>query len=226
MLNPFRRNKTEEISFGEKKEKSALIDFLQSVTLAIIFSFIIFSVITPSEVEGPSMEPTFYNGERVYTNRLPQWLSNSDIGKVTGLGYNRGDIIVFFKPTMGSSLIKRIIGLPGDTIKIENGSVYVNGQLLVEDYLPEGTYTKSGNLTEGQEYKVQLEQVDSNGNTIIDQDVFFVMGDNRAVSNDSRYIGFIKREWLQGKVIFRLWPLEKFGIINSGQFELKEVSTN
>lgn len=225
MKNPFKGNKTES-EFSEKKEKSALIDFLQSVTLAIIFSFIIFSIVTPSEVDGPSMEPTFYNAERVYTNRLPQWFSKSDIGKSLGLGYNRGDVIVFFKPTMGSSLIKRIIGLPGDTIKIEKGRIYVNGQLLVEDYLPDNTFTKSGNLKEGQEYKVQMEETDANGYKIIDQDVFFVMGDNRAVSNDSRYIGFIKREWLQGKVIFRLWPLNKFGIINPGSYELQTVSSN
>mgnify|MGYP002859383884 FL=1 len=220
MKNPFKRNNT-ETNFSEKKEKSVLIDFLQSVTLAIIFSFIIFSIITPSEVDGPSMEPTFYNTERVYTNRLPQWFSTTDIGKALGLGYNRGDVIVFFKPTMGSSLIKRIVGLPGDTIKIEEGKVYVNGQLIVENYLPEDIYTKPGNLREGQEYKVQLEETDTNGNQIIDQDVFFVMGDNRAVSNDSRYIGFVKREWMQGKVIFRLWPLNKFGIINPGDYELK-----
>lgn len=226
MRNPFSRKKTDDVAFNEKKEKSALIDFLQSVTLAIIFSFIIFSIVTPSEVDGPSMEPTFYNGERVYTNRLPQWFSTTDFGKSTGLDYNRGDVIVFFKPTMGSSLIKRVIGLPGDTIKIENGKVYVNGKLLVEDYLPKDTYTKPGSLKEGQEYKVELEDTDIKGNKVIDQDVFFVMGDNRAVSNDSRYIGFIKREWMQGKVIFRLWPLDKFGVLNQGKYELQDVKTS
>jgi len=225
MTNPFkRRKKTDDPAFAEKKERSVLIDFLQSVTLAIVFSFIIFSIITPSEVDGPSMEPTFYNGERVYTDRLPQWFSTTDFGKATGLSYNRGDVIVFFKPTLGSSLIKRVIGLPGDTIKIDAGKIYVNGQLLVESYIPSDTFTKSGNLKEGEEYKVQIEETDANGNKVINQDVFFVMGDNRAVSNDSRYIGFIKREWMQGKVIFRLWPLNKFGTINSGTYELKSVN--
>lgn len=222
-LNIFKRkNQTPETA--EKKEKSTFIDFLQSVTLAIIFSFIIFSIITPSEVEGPSMEPNFQNGERVYTNRLPQWFSQSDFASSLSLDYQRGDIIVFFKPTLGSSLIKRVIGLPGDTIKIEDGRVYVNGKLLVENYLPEGTFTKPGNLREGQEYKVQLEEVGLNGEKIINEDVFFVMGDNRAVSNDSRYIGFVKREWMQGKVIFRLWPLEKVGVINHGEYQLVESS--
>lgn len=223
MRNPFKR-KDDDYAFNEKKEKSALIDFLQSVTLAIILSFIIFSIITPSEVDGPSMEPTFHNGERVYTNRLPQWLSTTDVGKTLGLNYNRGDIIVFFKPTMGNSLIKRVIGLPGDTIKIQGGRVYVNGKMLEETYLPDGTFTKSGNLKEGVEYKVQIEEVNGNGETVIDQDVFFVMGDNRAVSNDSRYIGFIKREWMQGKVVFRLWPLEKLGFITGTTYNMVDPS--
>jgi signal peptidase I len=225
MRNFFKRNKTDE-SFGEKKEKSALIDFLQSVTIAIILSFIIFSIITPSEVDGPSMEPTFYNGERVYTDRLPQWFSTTDIGRQIGLSYNRGDVIVFFKPTLGSSLIKRVIGLPGDRIKFEDGKVYVNGQLLVENYLADNTYTKPGNFKEGQEFKVQLEETDINGNKVIDQDVFFVMGDNRGVSNDSRYVGFIKREWMQGKVVFRLWPLNRFGVVQTGSFSLNDVPKN
>lgn len=223
LRNPFKRQKHDDTAFNEKKEKSALIDFLQSVTIAIIFSFIIFSIITPSEVDGPSMEPSFYNGERVYTDRLPQWFSTTDFGKATGLSYNRGDVIVFFKPTLGSSLIKRIIGLPGDTIKIANGKVYVNGKVMVENYLPSDTYTKPGNLKEGQDYKVEIDETDANGNKVVDQDVFFVMGDNRAVSNDSRYIGFIKREWMQGKVIFRLWPLNKFGVITQGQYQLQDI---
>lgn len=226
MINPFKDTHKNNSTFVEKKERSALIDFLQSVTMAIIISFIIFSIITPSEVDGPSMEPMFYNGERVYTDRLPQWFSTTDFGKSAGWSYSRGDVIVFFKPTLGSSLIKRIIGLPGDTIRIQEGKIYVNGQLLVEDYLPSDNFTKSGNLKEGQEYKVQIEETDINGNKVIDQDVFFVMGDNRAVSNDSRYIGFIKREWMQGKVRFRLWPLEKFGVIPSGSYQLKSVPTN
>lgn len=226
MINPFKNKSNNNSTFVEKKERSALIDFLQSVTMAIIISFVIFSIITPSEVDGPSMEPTFYNGERVYTDRLPQWFSTTDFGKAAGWSYSRGDVIVFFKPTLGSSLIKRIVGLPGDTIRIQEGKIYVNGQLLVEDYLPSDTFTKSGNLKEGQEYKVQIEETDVNGNKVINQDVFFVMGDNRAVSNDSRFIGFIKREWMQGKVRFRLWPLEKFGVINSGSYQLQSVPTN
>lgn len=208
MRNIFGRKKTDNTPFSEKKEKSALVDFLQSVTLAIIFSIIIFSVVTPSEVEGSSMEPNFHNGERVYTNRLPQWFSEGGLSKSLSLTYDRGDVIVFYKPGMSGSLIKRVIGLPGDTVELKNGQFYVNDQHLVEDYLDPDLYTKSGTfLAEG-----EVKQVP--------EDSYFVAGDNRAVSNDSRFIGFIKKEWMQGKVIFRLWPLDKFGIIHAGEYQL------
>ncbi|CAG0943151.1 signal peptidase I [Candidatus Brocadiaceae bacterium] len=209
MRNIFGRKKTDNTPFNEKREKSALVDFLQSVTLAIIFSIIIFSIVTPSEVEGSSMEPNFHNGERVYTNRLPQWFSDGDVGRALNLSYNRGDVIVFYKPGMGGSLIKRIIGIPGDKIELLNGQFYVNGKRLLEEYLASDLYTKSGTfLSEG-----EVVQVPENS--------YFVAGDNRAVSNDSRFIGFIDKEWMQGKVIFRLWPLDKIGIIHAGEYKLE-----
>lgn len=193
-----------------KKKAHPLIDFLQSFTLAIIFSIVIFSMFTPSEVEGSSMEPNFHNGERVYTNRLPQWFSNTGIGDFLNLNYERGDIIVFYKPGMTGSLIKRVIGLPGDEIELLRGHFYVNGQQLDEKYISSTLITKEGTfLKEGEP-------------TIVPADSYFVAGDNRGVSNDSRYIGFIRNEWMQGKVVFRLWPLDKFGLISQGDYELGE----
>src|SRR5690606_17557075 len=93
-----------------KKRAHPVMDCLQSFTLAIIFSILIFSIFTPSEVEGSSMEPNFHNGERVYTNRLPQWFSETSVGDFLNLDYSRGDVIVFYKPGMTGSLIKRVIG--------------------------------------------------------------------------------------------------------------------
>lgn len=192
------------------KKAHPVVDFLQSFTLAIIFSILIFSIFTPSEVEGSSMEPSFHNGERVYTNRLPQWLSDTSIGDFLNLNYNRGDVIVFYKPGMTGSLIKRVIGLPGDEVLLSNGKFYVNGQLLDEKYISDDLITKEGTfLKEGE-------------SVIVPEDNYFVAGDNRGVSNDSRYIGFIKKDWMQGKVVFRLWPLDKFGLISSGEYALVE----
>ncbi len=155
------------------------------------------------------MEPNFYNGERVYTNRLPQWLNDTSVGKFLDLDYKRGDVIVFYKPGMIGSLIKRVIGLPKDKVKIQDGHFFINGQELIEDYISKDVFTKGGTfIAEGEEKTVP-------------DNSYFVAGDNRTVSNDSRYLGFILKDWMQGKVIFRLWPLDKIGIINEGQFEIK-----
>lgn len=197
--------------FKNKDGKSRpIIDFLESFTLAIIFSIVIFSIFTPSEVEGSSMEPNFHNGERVYTNRLPQWLANTGVRDFLNLNYERGDIIVFYKPGMTGSLIKRVIALPGDEIMLSEGRFYINGELLEENYLSEDIVTKEGTFLKNDEP------------IIVPEENYFVSGDNRGVSNDSRYIGFIKNEWMQGKVVFRLWPIDKFGLISRGDYELVE----
>lgn len=171
--------------------------------LAVVAAMCVFSymfVIVPKQVDGESMEPNFHNGEIVLTNRTVQILGKEG-------GYERGEVIVFAQPEQ-PTLIKRIIALPGETIKVQNSQVYVNGQVLNETYLPEGLDTDANDfLKEGQEQTVPEEQ-------------YAAFGDNRPASRDSRTssIGFISREHIKGRVFFLLWPPNRIQWINRGEY--------
>jgi signal peptidase I len=181
--------------------KKEILDFLQSIIFAIGISVVLFVfIITPNEVEGSSMEPNFHTGERIYTNKLTHWFSDTFIGEIFGLNYYRGEVVVLQKPGM-DPLIKRIIGLPGDVLSIREGKFFVNGEQLNEEYISAEVYTSKGPIFE------------NSGEIIVPSGNYFVAGDNRRVSNDSRYIGFIEKEWIIGKPVFRVWPLDKAGIL-------------
>ncbi|MEP7103367.1 MAG: signal peptidase I [Candidatus Dojkabacteria bacterium] len=189
--------------------KKQIIEFGQSVIVSIVICiFIITFVAAPNEVDGSSMQPNYTTGDRLYTNRLSHWVGSTQVGKTLGLEYKRGDVVVVDKPGI-VSLIKRVIGLPGETIRVENGKVYINGKELEESYLPSGTYTGGGTyLKEGKDLTLPEEN-------------YFVMGDNRRVSSDSRYIGIIQEDWLQGKIFLRIWPADEIGVIGAGESSLK-----
>jgi len=189
--------------------KKQILDFAQSVIVAIVICiFIITFVAAPNEVDGTSMQPNYATGDRLYTNRLSHWIGDTTVGKSIGLDYKRGDVVVVEKPGI-VPLIKRIIGLPGETLRISGGKVYINDKLLEESYLPEGTETNQGTFLK-ENVAVQ-----------IPSDNYFVMGDNRKVSSDSRYIGLIERDWLQGKIFLRIWPANEIGIVTTGETQLQ-----
>lgn len=192
-----------------KSRKESIIDFVQSVAIALAFSaFLFIFVITPNEVEGNSMLPNYNSGDRLYTNKLAHWFNSTPFGDAVGLSYKRGDVVVVDKPGLGLSLIKRIIALPGERILISNNKVYINGEELVEYYLGEGVQTQGATfLKDGEERTVP-------------ENSYFVMGDNRGVSNDSRYIGFIENGWISGRIFLRIWPLSDFGVISTGEYKL------
>jgi signal peptidase I len=196
------------------EETNPIIDFMQSVIIALVISIVLYLfVLTPSQVDGNSMDPNFQHGQRVFTNRLPQWLNGASFSNKLDLDYQRGDVIVFQKPGAANPLIKRVIGMPNETIAIRDGHYYINGNKLEEDYIDYSKYpTKGGSFIDEDKDPVT-----------IPEGFYFVSGDNRPVSNDSRYvqIGFINREWIKGKVIFSLWPLDNFGIIHAGEYELE-----
>ncbi len=194
-----------------KKKPSIFINILQVLVVftAIVILLYLF-IITPSQVDGPSMQPNFYTGELLLTNRLVQWLGATDFGKSVGMDYHRGDVVTFQKPGY-KEFVKRIIGVAGDHVAIRDGYIYINNQKLTEDYLPPALYTNGGDfISEGGE------------SVEVPEGYFICIGDNRPVSNDSRYsaIGLVDRKWIKGRVILRFYPLEKFSVVPTGKFEL------
>jgi signal peptidase I len=159
-------------------------DLAFSVLIAVILIVFIYQ---PVKVEGTSMMPTLTDQERIFINKFTYHF---------GLGsIERGDMVVFWYPLDPTkSYIKRVIGLPGDRIRIDGGQVYVNGEALVEDYVP-------------QSYRDDV----SRESQVVPAGEYFVLGDHRSSSSDSRSWGFVDREKIYGKAVFVYWPLDKMG---------------
>lgn len=163
--------------------KPAAKEFFKVFGLVLVTAFVIRTwVIQPFRIEGPSMEPNFHSGELLLVDKISYALR----------GPKRGEVVVFKNPTSTSQdYIKRIIGLPGETIRIEKGQVFVNDQLLNEPYLPDGLLTSAT----GSDY-----------NTTLTKDQYFVMGDNRERSFDSRSWGPLEKKYLIGRSTLVLYP--------------------
>jgi signal peptidase I len=154
------------------------------ISLAIS-AFIIIFLYQPVKVEGTSMMPSLEDQERIFVNKFVYRLEPIE----------RGDIVVFRYPRDPSkSYIKRVIGMAGDVIRIDGGQVYVNGEALDESYVP-SEYTDSRSYPE----------------VIVPPHCFFVLGDHRSMSNDSRDFGSVNQSFIYGKAVFGYWPMEKLG---------------
>ncbi len=154
------------------------------ISLAIS-AFIIVFLYQPVKVEGTSMMPSLDDQERIFVNKYVYRLES----------IQRGDIVVFRYPRDPSkSFIKRVIGLAGDRIRIESGEVFVNGEALEEDYVPAA-------------YADQR----SYGEIVVPPNSYFVLGDHRTMSNDSRDLGTVNERYIYGKAVFGYWPMEKVG---------------
>jgi len=142
----------------------------------------------PVKVEGTSMLPELKDQERIFVNKFLYRFEK----------ISRKDIVVFWYPRDPTkSFIKRVIGLPGDTIEIRKGVVYLNGEILDEPYLlPK--YMDTRNMEE----------------TRVDQGFYFVMGDDRKYSSDSRAWGLVPEKYIYGKAVFRYWPVSQIGSID------------
>jgi len=162
-------------------------DLAFSVLIAVVLIVFIYQ---PVKVEGTSMTPTLSDQERIFINKFTYRF---------GLGsIERGDTVVFWYPLEPSkSYIKRVIGIPGDRVRIEDGQVFVNGRALVEDYVPKENFDPSS-WNRGEEQSVPEGQ-------------YFVLGDHRNSSSDSRTWGWVPRENIYGKAVFAYWPLDKMG---------------
>lgn len=176
-----------------------LFDLIQTLVIAgAIFVVIYAFLFRPYQVNGHSMDPNFQNGEYVLTN-----LITLRMGPL-----RRGDIIVFVSPPdKEKDYIKRIIGLPGDRIKISGGDVYLNGEKLDQTpFLASDVKTNGGSfLGEGDEVAVP-------------EDSYFTMGDNRAFSSDSREWGFVPKSAVIGKSFVVYWPLTGMRIVKHASF--------
>jgi len=159
-------------------------DLAFSVLIAVILIVFIYQ---PVKVEGTSMMPTLTDQERIFINKFTYHF---------GLGsIERGDMVVFWFPLDPSkSYIKRVIGIPGDTVYIDAGQVYVNGHALTENYVPEDYHDRLS----WEEHRVPPDQ-------------YFVLGDHRSSSSDSRTWGFVRRDAIYGKAVFVYWPLKSMG---------------
>jgi signal peptidase I len=166
---------------------SWLRDLAFSVLIAVVLIVFIYQ---PVKVEGTSMMPTLSDQERIFINKFTYEF---------GLGsIEHGDTVVFWFPyDKSKSYIKRVIGLPGDRVRVDSGQVYVNGQALVEDYVPEENRDLSS-WRNGEEQ-------------IVPKDCYFVLGDHRNSSSDSRSWGYVPRQNIYGKAVFAYWPLDKMG---------------
>ena len=146
-----------------------------------------------------SMYPALHEGDRVLVNKLSYRLHD----------VNRGDVIVFERPASETSsnipdLIKRVVGLPGESISFVDGAVYVDGKRLEESYLPDGTVTSSANAPN----KCTAEDP-----CVVPAGQVWVMGDNRSDSKDSRYFGSIDQSTIVGRAFVTVWPLGRFGLL-------------
>jgi signal peptidase I len=165
---------------------SWLRDLMLSVVLAVI---VILFLYQPVKVEGTSMMPGLVDQERIFINKFVYRFGLADI--------TRGDTVVFWFPQDTSkSYIKRVIGIPGDTVEVANGTVLVNGEPLTEPYVPD-------------EYRDRT----SAARHRLEPDEYFVLGDHRSSSNDSRTWGTVPRRYIYGKAVFVYWPIDRMGAV-------------
>ena len=183
-----------------KRAVAAFFDFLQGIVvfLAMLVMVYLF-VMSPQEINGASMEPNFHNSEYILTNKIIYKLRNP----------RRGEIVIFKSP-MNKEIdyIKRIIGEPGDTVRLEDSAFYINGKKIDEPYLAPDVYIFGGSfLVEGQE-------------EVVPPGMYFVVGDNRPHSADSREFGPIAKEDFIGMAILRYWPFTRAGLIPVPRYDL------
>jgi signal peptidase I len=169
----------------------------------IIVVFVLLGVfaVQPVVVEGTSMLPQLHDGERLLVNKLVYYKWES----VSWGHLERGDIVVFWYPSdPDKSYVKRIIGLPGETVEIRNGLVFINGTQLNEPYLD----------------NIHNQSLRDNIVRTVDKHYYFVMGDNRDNSSDSRVWGLVPEKYIYGKAFFRYWKPSKMGFLEHGEYDL------
>ena len=163
--------------------------WMRDILISVAASFLIITFLyQPVRVEGTSMQPELRDQDRLFINKFAYHFES----------ISRGDVVVFHYPRDPSkSYIKRIIALPGDTLSVDEGRVYVNGRRIAEPYVPH-RYQDARSVPE----------------TVIPPGDYFVMGDHRSISSDSRDFGPVERDLIYGKAAFVYWPADNMGVIH------------
>lgn len=184
-----------------RRLRAFFLDIIEVVVFAIaIFLFIYLLILQPHKIKGASMEPNFFNGEYLLTDKITYRFREP----------LRGDVVVFEAPQAnGEEFIKRVIAVSGETMRINDGAIYINGIKLVEYYLPANTKTPAGMfLKEEEEIYVPANH-------------YIVLGDNRDFSSDSRAWGFITKDKVTGRAWIIYWPINKIGVIKEVHYSFE-----
>jgi signal peptidase I len=172
------------VDAGKGSMQSWLRDLVVSV---LVSAFIILFLYQPVRVEGTSMLPMLEDQDRLFVNKLAY-----RVGDI-----HRGDVVVFLYPhDHEKSYIKRVIALPGDHLRIEQGQVFVNGKAVAEKYVPP-----------------RFEDSRSVPETVLPPSAYWMMGDHRSISSDSRDFGPVTRDLIYGKAAFVYWPMDQAGVV-------------
>src|SRR6201988_835523 len=186
--NPGSPNPAENLSAPQLRQdlRSWTRDLAVALGLALV---IIVFLYQPVKVEGTSMAPLLSDQERIFINKFVYRFEP----------IQRGDVVVFWYPLDHTkSFIKRVVGLPGETVEIRQGALYVNGKVIPEPYVPP-----------------QYEDNSDYGPYPVEKDHFFVLGDHRISSNDSRVFGAVPSQFIYGRAVFAYWPVDHFGSLSA-----------
>ena len=195
---------TPEKSQPPQQEENTLVEIIKTLVTAVILAFGIRTFVAEARyIPSSSMEPTLQINDRLIIEKITYRFNSPE----------RGDIVVF-NPTealkeknFNDAFIKRIIGVPGDMVQVKQGQVYLNGELIEEDYISEAPAYEYGPVT-------------------VPENQYLVLGDNRNNSYDSHYWGFVPKEKLIGKAFVRFWPLPRLGILGDDSELPQEVEVS
>ena len=180
----------------EYEYKPSILSIIWSWIWSFIVAFIIvggvyFFLGRPFTVSGASMYPTLHNGDRMVLSKV------GDI--------HRFDVVILKAPDENVEYIKRVIGMPGDTVEMKSGVLYINGKKVDQPFINTEVLAKQTVFMDD----FTLESL--TGESKVPEGKYFVLGDNRGVSKDSRMIGFIDRSAIEGKAVFTIWPFGRIG---------------
>ncbi len=185
-----------------RKQKNEVLEWIKAIAIALVLVILIrWLLFKPFIVDGPSMQPNFHTGERVIVNEVLYDIRSPQ----------RGEVIVFHVPSEGRDFIKRVIGVAGDTVKVEGDVVTVNGEPVNETYI-QGAIDAAHNNNALYNNK-NFPNEDFTDGTVPEGHVF-VMGDNRSDSTDSRMIGYVPLGDIVGRADLIFWPVKDIEMIN------------